>query len=425
MNNKMNDVVVVGGGVVGCWTALHLAQAGCKVALLERDSIGRGASYGNCGYVSPSHVHPLSGPGAIKHALEMMVRSGGALSVPPRWDPALWGWFLKFRKNCRPKAFEHGSRARHALLQSARSLYTDFAEQHSDALQWQTAGLMMVYRSPERFEQYASAAEQLQRDFGLQINRYEGDQVSDVEPALQTGLAGGWHFPDDAHLHPGQLMQKLRDELEASGVVIRENCSVDRFVMGAGGLNQIDTDTGEAFAADGFVIAAGAETSRFAKSLGCKIPVVPGKGFSVTIQGAASRPTIPMIFEDDHVAVTPLDGALRIGSTMQFVGFDRSIPEHRIELLKRSAKLHLKDSINASEGEAAAQEERWSGWRPMSPDGIPIISRLPKARNVCLATGNGMIGIACGPATAKLAAELMLEQTPHVDPEPYRVERFN
>ncbi|OUT54190.1 MAG: hypothetical protein CBB71_23300 [Rhodopirellula sp. TMED11] len=425
MSNKMNDVIVVGGGVVGCWTALHLAQAGCKVTLLERDSIGRGASYGNCGYVSPSHVHPLSGPGAIKHALEMMVRSGGALSVPPRWDPSLWRWLMRFRKHCSGKAFEQGSRARHALLRSARALYTDFAEQHADSLQWRTAGLMMVYRSPDRFEAYASAAEQLQRDFGLQINRYDGDNVSEVEPALQSGLAGGWHFPDDAHLHPGQLMQQLRKQLDACGVEVRESCGVDRFVMGAGGLSQIHSDSGESFSADGFVIAAGAETSRFAKSLGCKIPVVPGKGFSVTIHGAASRPTIPMIFEDDHVAVTPLDGALRIGSTMQFVGYDRSVPEHRIELLKRSAKLHLRDPIHAAGEAGQEQEERWSGWRPMSPDGIPIISRLPKARNVCLATGNGMIGIACGPATAKLAAELMLDQTPHVDPEPYRVERFN
>ncbi|QDV83357.1 NAD(P)/FAD-dependent oxidoreductase [Planctomycetes bacterium TBK1r] len=413
-----SDVIIIGGGVIGCWTAWHLARAGCAVTVLERDRIGSGASSGNCGYICPGHVHPLCAPGAVTNGLRMMAKFGGALSITPRWDPSLWRWLLRFAKHCNAADFRSASNARHALLKSSRAQYQSFASRHAARLQWQERGLLLVYRSVRDFEAYEESASQLRRDFGLRLDRYDGDAILQLEPTLRDSLAGGWHFPDDAHLCPSALLDQLRDEIEASGGVFREQTEIESLHVDGAALTSVQTTQGDRLSADAFVLATGAEASKWGRSLGCRIPVIPGKGYSVTFDDATGMPKTPLIFEDDHVAVTPLGDSFRIGSTMQLTGFDRSIPPSRIELLKRSAREHLRVEL------PRATETPWSGWRPMMPDGLPCIGRSPRAANAFVAAGNGMIGMASGPATGQLAAELVLGNEPHLDPTPYRLERF-
>ena len=138
----------------------------------------------------------------------------------------------------------------------------------------------------------------------------------------------------------------------------------------------------------------------------------------MTFDDASGMPKTPMIFEDDHVAVTSFGDSFRIGSTMQLTGFSRSIPVKRIELLKRSAREHLRVPL------PVGPEKRWSGWRPMMPDGLPCIGRSLRGENALIAAGNGMIGMASGPATGQLVAELALGRAGHIDPHPYRIDRF-
>ncbi|WP_182870812.1 NAD(P)/FAD-dependent oxidoreductase [Rhodopirellula sp. JC639] len=412
------DVIVIGGGIIGCWTAWHLTKAGCAVTLLERDRIGSGASSGNCGYICPSHVHPLCAPGAVANGIRMMARSGGALSITPRWDPTLWWWLARFGKHCNANDFQHASAARHALLKSSRGQYQTFADRNAAKIKWQQRGLLLVYRSVRDFEAYEEAAAQLRRDFGLRLDRYDGDDVLQLESTLRESLAGGWHFPDDAHLSPSELLAQLRREIEHGGGMIREQTEIASMQFSGAALASVTTTQGELVSADAFVLATGAEASKWGRELGCRIPVIPGKGYSVTYADATGMPETPLIFEDDHVAVTPLGDSFRIGSTMQLTGFDRSIPVSRIDLLKRSARRHLRVEL------PEAAEQPWAGWRPMMPDGLPCIGASPRAGNAWVAAGNGMIGIATGPATGQLASELVLGRTPHVDPSPYRVDRF-
>ncbi|MCO8124487.1 FAD-dependent oxidoreductase [Stieleria sp. TO1_6] len=417
--------IVVGGGIVGCWTAWHLAKRGCQVTVLERDQIGSGASSGNCGFICPGHVHPLCAPGAISSGMRTMARWGGALSIPPRWDPTLWRWLVQFSRHCNQQDFVHASRARHALLHSSRTQYRQFASQHGSAFQWQFQGLLLVYQSKQDFESYERHASELAQDFDVEVDRYDGDEVSQLEPSLRDGLAGGWHFPNDAHLSPQGLLDELCRQIEQMGGQIRPQTEITKLEFNASTLTAVQSATGERFSADGFVFTTGAEAGYFADQLGCRLPVIPGKGYSVTIDHAPVVPKIPMIFESDHVAVTPLGSSLRIGSTMQLTGFSRSIPAKRIELLKRSAREHLKPSQSGSPPQQDCQEKRWSGWRPMMPDDIPCIGPAPRAGNAMIAAGNGMIGMASGPATGQLTCELALGLTPHLDPTPYRVDRFD
>ena len=413
------DVVVVGGGIVGCWTAWYLLQSGCQVTIVDRDRIGSGASWGNCGYICPSHVHPLCGPGAIVNGIKTMARFGGALSIPPRFDPALWSWLIQFARHCNAKDFRNASLARHALLQSSRNIYTEFGQSFAAEIGLDQRGLLLVYRKQADFERYQSSVDELRSEFDIRVDRYEGRQLTDLEPALRDHLAGGWHFPDDMQVSPASLIETLRHQIESVGGVICENATIASLERNGSTLKRMSTVDGQRFTADSFVVATGAEGAVLGSQLGCPIPVVPGKGYSVTVDAAPGLPKIPMIFEDDHVAVTHFGNSFRMGSTMQLTGFSRTVPIKRIELLKRSTRRHLGVEL------PVGREQVWSGWRPMMPDGIPCIDRSPLAKNVVIATGSGMIGIASGAATGRLTAELVLQATPHVDPFPYRIARFN
>ena len=418
MSERHCDVTIVGGGVIGCFAALHLARCGCRVTLVERDSLGSGASHGNCGYICPSHVHPLCGPGAVLSGLRTMAKFGGALSIPPRWDPTLWRWLTRFTRHCNANDFQYASAARHTLLQSSRNQYQQIADQDAQRIGWRPSGLLTVYRSQRDFDAFRSTASQLRDDYGVQVDPYPGSKLREVAPELRDDLAGAYHFPGDAHISPTKLLAYLRDQLDQAGVTVREQTPVVGLHSQGGRLVALQTDHGDALAADQFVFATGAEAGRWGKQLGCQIPIIPGKGFSVTISNVSEMPTMPMIFEDDHVAITHFGDSFRIGSTMQLTGFDRSVPQHRIELLKRAAARHLQSPL------PSGSESKWSGWRPMMPDGLPMIGKTPRMDNAYVAAGNGMIGIATAPATGQLLAELVAGRTPHLDPEPFRVDRF-
>jgi D-amino-acid dehydrogenase len=152
--------------------------------------------------------------------------------------------------------------------------------------------------------------------------------------------------------------------------------------------------------------------------LGCRIPIQPGKGYSMTMSRPALCPRIPLIFPETRVAVTPMQSGYRLGSMMEFAGYDDSINSKRIELLKRGAEPYLREPWTEP------VEERWFGWRPMTPDGKPVIDRAPTMSNVVIAAGHNMLGLSMAPATGRLVAEMLSESPPHIDPAPYAVGRF-
>ena len=239
-----------------------------------------------------------------------------------------------------------------------------------------------------------------------------------------AGPAGGWHYAGDAHLRPDRLMTALAGVLRSRGVEIIEKTSVSRITLENGRARAVETSAGS-LDADAVVLAAGARSPAFAAQLGCRIPIQPGKGYSITWntrRGELPRPRIaprtPIIFEEFHVAVTPWHSGIRIGSTMEFAGYDSTINERRIALFKRVAEESLMETPQGP------IEEEWSGWRPMTFDDLPCIGPAPKVPNVVIAAGHGMIGMATATASGKLAAELVAGEKPHIDPTPYSLRRF-
>ena len=211
--------------------------------------------------------------------------------------------------------------------------------------------------------------------------------------------------------------KKLEKVLQTRGVAVREECAVSAIRRENGHARAVLTDQGE-LAADAFVIAAGALTPLLQRELGCKIPIQPGKGYSITMPRPAICPTYPLIFEEHRVAVTPMKSGYRLGSTMEFAGYDSRLKRKRLALLRAGASHYLREPYTEP------VEEEWFGWRPMTYDSVPIIGPTPALANVLIAAGHNMLGLAMAPATGRLVAELLGGERAHIDPQPYGVGRF-
>ncbi len=417
MNHAKQHIVIVGGGIIGTACAHYLSIAGSQVTILEQDRHGSGCSHGNCGYISPSHVLPLTEPGAVKEGIRSLFQPDAPFRIKPRFDPALWKWLTKFALRCNQQDMLQAAQGIHVLLESSMSLYCELLDREEMECDWEKRGLMFVFQSREMFDRYAETDHLLREHFGVGAIRIEGEELAEREPALKSGLAGAWHYEHDAHLRADRLLSAWRKRLEQAGVEIREHCEVNGITSQGSDALAVKTNRGE-IAADQFVFATGAWTPFFNKILGCKIPIQPGKGYSITMPRPELCPQYPMLFPEVRVGVTPWKSGFRLGSMMEFAGYDRSLSEARVQMLKEGAARFLRQPY------AEPIEERWYGWRPMTYDSVPIIDRVPRFGNVFLATGHNMLGLSMATGTGKLISELITGETPHLSLTPYRVTRF-
>jgi D-amino-acid dehydrogenase len=330
----------------------------------------------------------------------------------------LWGWLYRFARRCNRHDMLTAATAIQALLNSSRALYPELLREEAIDCEWQTRGLLFVLRSRAGMEHFAETDKLLSDTFNLSAKRFDGDQLTELEPALKPGLAGGWLYESDAHLRPDRLMAGWKQVLERLGVkIFTSSCDLNGFAVEGRQARRALTGFGE-LVADAFVVATGAETPLLNQYLGCRIPIQPGKGYSITMPRPARCPARPLIFEEHRVAITPMQSGYRIGSTMEFAGYDRRLNRRRLDLLRRAAEIYLHEPYTEP------VQEEWYGWRPMTPDSLPVIDRSPALGNVVIAAGHNMLGLSMAPATGKLVAELLAGRTPHIDPTPYRLGRF-
>jgi D-amino-acid dehydrogenase len=411
------QVVVVGGGVIGASCAYYLSRAGWSVTVLDRGEFGKGCSHANCGFVCPSHILPLAVPGAVRGALKALISRNAPFSIKPRLDPTLWGWLIRFARRCNVRDMMATGRALQALLNSSRSLYDTLMTEEPFDCEWETRGLLVVFLHREAMEHHAKTDRLLRESFDMGAERCDGDRLAEREPALKPGLAGGWFYKSDAHLRPDKLMSSWRRVLEGRGVVVRERCEVTGVVQENGRARAVVAGRDE-ITGDAFVVATGAWTPLLANHLGCRVPIQPGKGYSITMPRPANCPRTPLIFDEHRVAVTPWSSGYRLGSTMEFAGYDTTLNRERLALLREGARPYLHEPY------CDPVLEEWYGWRPMTSDSKPIIDRSPALANVMIAGGHNMIGVATATATGKLVAEMLSGDRPHIDPGAFAVTRF-
>ena len=414
---KTQRIAIIGGGVIGAMCAWELSSAGCEVTIIDQGRFGGACSHGNCGYVSPSHVLPLAQPGAISKTLKAMMKSNSPFAVKPRFSIKSLSWFWNFARACNQKKMLETAAGVHALLQSSKRLYQELIETESIDCEWQELGILFVFEHQKEFEDYGKTEKLIRENFGVSATPYATQELVKLEPAIKPVVAGAWHYECDCHIRPDKLLSALKSKLEARGVQVVENTAIEGFVK-ENGIARAVTAAGNAFEADQFVVATGAWTPFLNQHLGCQIPIEPGKGYSLTMSTKSNLPKIPIIFEDTHVAITPMKTKYRIGSTMEFVGYDTSIHARRLGLLRASAERYLQDP------HCEPVEEEWFGWRPMTWDGKPIIDRSPAMNNVWICAGHSMLGLSTAAASGRLMRELILHEQPHLDASHYSVSRF-
>ena len=415
MNPPHDDVLIIGGGAIGLATALALLDAGRGVRILEAGAVGGGASHGNCGTITPSHAPPLAAPGVVAQALRWMFTPDAPLYLKPRIDPALWHWLLRFAARCNPRNWRQSTQARAALLNDARARLADWVSRYGLQCEFEEEGLDYVFRDPRKFQQYVDESVVL-KTFGIATQVFGGTDYEREEPAMLPGVAGAIRFPGDARLRPDRYVAELARVVRERGGVIEEQCRVDRLEPTSDGV-RLATSQGERKGGEA-VIALGAWTPAFARRLGIRAPIQPGKGYSITYSRPARVPRHPMVLKDRSVCVTVWGSGFRLGSTMEFSGHDDTLNATRLAALERGAREFLREPVGAE------VHERWCGWRPMTWDDLPLLGRAPGQRKVWIAAGHGMLGISMSTATGQLMADLMTGRPPAFDPSPYRPERF-
>ena len=411
---KQSHVIVIGGGVIGASSAYFLRQAGYRVTLIDKNTLGSECSHGNCGLICPSDALPLASPGAVSSTLKTLFKRHNPLYIKPRFSPRLWLWLVKFALRCNQRHMLQAAEARMPLLESSLHLYQRLIEREQIECEWQKNGLLYVYKDQAAMDSYQATDDFLTKHFSLPARRFDTCALSELEPVVAEDVAGGWYYEEDAHLRPDRLMSEWKRVLQNYDVDVREGTEVFKFKRKGIKATGVLTRDG-VIEADKFVLAVGAISPQWEKEIGADLPIQPGKGYSLTYPKPQYSPRIPMIFPQHRVVMTPMLSGYRLGSTMEFSGYDTSINRRRIELLKKGAEPYLREPY----GDYV--EEEWYGWRPMIYHGIPIIDTSPRMDNVLVATGHNMLGLSMGPATGKLVSELVAGEPTHVSAKPYQL----
>ena len=292
-DRKSDDVLVIGGGVIGLACAHYLRQAGRAVRVIEQGVVGAGASHGNCGLVFTSDLVPLCVPGAVRQEILGLLRRTSPLSIKPTLDMGRISWLLRFAGMCRADHVRHAIRARAAILKSSEQLFDALLGPGGLTAEYEKRGVLLVYRSEAAMQGYA-AVNDLLRPHGLAAEALIGKALLDVEPALREDVYGAWYHRADGHLRPDKLLASWKQALVRSGVVIEEECRLERFRCAAGCVEAAVTNRGE-YAARDFVLAAGAWSAPVAAQLGLKLAHAAGQGLQHHDGPAGRVPADPLL----------------------------------------------------------------------------------------------------------------------------------
>jgi D-amino-acid dehydrogenase len=412
-------VIIVGGGVVGLCTAYYALQKGHQVTVLERGAPDRDCcSLGNAGLIVPSHFVPLAAPGMVALGLRMLLNPASPFYIRPRLSRDLLDWGWKFYRAANAG---HVARAAPLLCKlnlASRGCYEELAERSDNAFGLVRKGLLMLCRTEERLHEEAAMAKTA-RALGLTAELLTPEEAARLEPGIQMEIAGAVHIAEDCHLVPPRLVAWLARAVEDGGARICWSTQVTGWRAANGHIQSVRTDRGE-FSADEYVLAAGSWSPRLLRDLRIRLPLQPGKGYSITVPQPRHRPAIAMNLVEARVALTPMDTALRFAGTMELAGLDPSINETRVNAILQAVPRYFPDlGPDDFRGVPA-----WSGLRPCSPDGLPYVGRFGRYANLCAATGHSMMGVSLGPITGKLVAEILSGEPPSLDVSALSPDRF-
>jgi len=412
-----NDVIIVGGGIIGLACAHYLVEKNASVRIIEQDVIGSGASHGNCGLLHFAGAIPLCSPGAVRHEIYNTVLGKSSLYIKPTLDLTLIHWLLKFAAHCNKTHMNEASKAKNEILKYSLDLYNTLFSEHTIECDFEKKGLLFLFKDKKYFNNYKSSSAFLQ-NFGVGARQLGRDEAIQMEPAISKNITGAWYNEHDWHLRPEMLVESWKKLLIRKGVIIEEKCKMTNFEIEQGKIKHVNTIKGK-YKADAFVLATGAWTPEIKNQLNLNIPVQPGKGYSITMEKPDKSPEIPCLFYEKNIVATPWKTGYRLGGTMEFSGFNDALNKKRLSRLIAGAKEYLNTSV-----EAPSALEPWTGLRPMTYDDLPVIGRSGFHENLFVATGHGMLGLTLATGTGKAVCDMINRGSAQIDLAPFSMDRF-
>ena len=414
------DVAVIGGGAVGLCTARALRTRGRQVTVIERGDLGAGCSVGNAGLVVPSHVVPLAAPGVIGQGLRWLMRRDSPFRIKPRLDLGFLGWLWQFYKACTEQHVEQSVPLLRDLSLKSRALHEKWAgTENGTGFGFEASGLLMLHETEKGRSEDLEEAEYA-RKAGLEVSVLDRDGVEELTAHVPSSVAGGVYYHQDAFLNPGRLIDALGCALDRDGATLCRNVAVTGFERENGTVRSIQTTDGPVEAEE-IVLAAGAWSKPLGGELGLDVPVEPAKGYSVTYDVPNGRSDVPFILTEEKISVTPMGEQMRFAGTLELAGFDASVDPYRVGPILDVAAEYVSD-LDPTGPETV---DPWVGFRPCTPDGLPLVGRVPQYDNVVLATGHCMLGISLAPVTGQLVGDILSGTSPDLDVAPLRPDRFN
>jgi D-amino-acid dehydrogenase len=416
MPHTRRPIVVIGGGVIGMCTAYSLVRRGVEVRVVDRSTGLPPASWGNAGWVTPALSAPIPAPGMVRLGLREFLRRSATLRVTLRPDPRLAAWLWSFAKHCTESAREAGFEATIRLAQDARSGYADMTRQGVRFDMWSrglTAVALDRSAAEAELEHLGPLAD---HGYRLPSRVADGDELRTAEPALSDAVTAGFHIGEERHVDPRTLLIGLRTWLEEHGVVFTAATRMPRCAVDGDHVTGVDVD-GETVAATAVVLAAGAWTGVLTARLGHRIPLAGGKGYSFLVEGAPGVAG-PLKLIEARTAITPFSAHTRVSGAVELDGLRVRIRPRALAAVRAAACRYLRG------WDGTRIQEPWAGLRPMTPDGLPVIGRVPTTANAYIATGHSTLGVTLGPATGDLLAELMLTGRRPAVLQPFAPDRF-
>jgi len=410
------EILIIGGGVIGVCIAYYLAAEQHDVILVEKNQICSGSSHGNAGLISCANPIPMAEPGVIKKGLRWMLDAEGPFYIKPRLDLDLLRWVLGFRTACKEKQMHRTIDVTLDMRKVSKQLAGELTGAEKQSLGWQNKGRLLVYQDTTSLAEGVETLEFLGQ-YGVSGQILDAEAVREMDRNLKASVVGGIYYPDYEHVLPESYVKGMARVAENRGARLKTETEVIGFETAGSRIARVVTTRGD-FSPDQVVLAAGAWSPLIARDLGLRIPIQPAKGYSITVKRNAGCSEIPLSLADHKVAVTPMGEQLRFSSNLELVGYDPSINRRRVAAARRAVKQYLAgiDDLELI--------QIWSGFRPNTPDTMPIIERNRTYDNLVLATGHDMLGMTHSLITGKLVSEIIDGRPPSIDLSPFRLGRF-
>ena len=416
----MAKILIIGGGIIGLSSAYYLLQQGHQITIIDKTDMLDGCSYGNAGYVSPSHFVPLASPGIVKQGFKWMTNSKSPFYVQPRLSKSLVNWGMKFIKSANAKHVETSAIPLRDINLLSKKLYEDLCTVPGFSFYYANKGMLDFFRTDENAHHGEEMVEASKR-LGLDATLLSKEDVQQMEPSLNMDIKGAVYFKCDSHMYPNKLMKDMIAFLTNNGVTIKTNEVVKSFIKEGKNIKGVLTNTSEYFG-DYVVLAAGAWTGEVAATLNLNIPMAAGRGYSMTFEDLPFKIKQPIILSEAKVALTPMaENKIRFGGTMEITSTNTPPRMNRVKGILESVKKYFPDAdIPFPE-----KDEIWFGFRPCSADGLPYIGKAGKYNNLIIAGGHAMLGLSLGPATGKLVSEIINDEATSINVKAFDPDRFN